>query len=186
MKNEQRIKVGYNDAEAYQHQKESNLKLECLGEAIQEFKKQTNGDIDNLGEFEMGFYDYALNFIKNKHKAGTVLGLHDTAFISLYGYDFENLKTIEARYHTQLGSIKIDKNIAKVDDSLDFGIYCENEREVEKYEAVTELIKAATNIYDKYFVGQIPIQSLKMMNRLFILNSDGSGLVVNPNFIKNE
>jgi hypothetical protein len=186
MKNEQRIKVGYNSAEEYQHQKDSNLKLEVLQEAVAEFKKQTNGDIDNLGEFEIGFYDYALNVIKNKHRAGTVLGLHDAAFISLYGYDLENLKTIEARYHSQLGSIKIDKNIAKVDDNLDFGIYCENEREVEKYEAVTELINSATIIYDRYFVGQIPIQSMKFMNRLFILNSDGSGLVVNPNFIKNE
>jgi hypothetical protein len=186
MKNEQRIRVGYNDAEAYNHQTQSNLKLEVLQEAVAEFKKQTNGDIDDLAEFEAGFYDYTLSYIKAKHKGGAVLGLHDEQFINLYGYNFDLLKTIEAKYYTQLGSIKIFKNIASVDESLDFGIYCENEREVEKYEAVTELIKVATNIYDRYFSGQIPIQSMKYMNRLFISNSDATGLVVNPNFIKNE
>jgi len=185
MKSE-RIKIGYSDAEAYQSQRDSNLKLEILAEAVAEFKKQTKGDIDDLAEFESGFYDYTLAYAKSKHKAAANLGLHDAAFINLFQYNFEKLKTIEARYHSQMGSIKIFKNIASLDTSLDFGIYCENERELEKYEAVKELIKAATNIYDRYFSGQMPIQSMKYMNRLFISNSDGSGLVVNPNFIKNE
>lgn len=186
MKNEQKIKVGYNDAEAYNHNTQSNLKLECLASAVQEFKNQTNGDIDDLAEFSEGFYDYTLAYIKNKHKAAANLGLHDAAFINLFQYNFDKLKTIESKYSTQLGSIKFVKNIASVDESLDFGIYCENQKEVEKYEAVTELITAATKIYNRYFADQIPIQSMKFMNRLFILNKDATALVVNPNFIKNE
>ena len=186
MKNEQRIKVGHNSAEEYQHQKDSNLKLEILQNAIIEFKKLSNSDVEDLGTFELGFFEYFLFHIKNKHKAAAVLGLSDQEFCRMFQYDLEQLQQLEAQYNTQSGSIKIFKNIASLDDSLDFGIYCENEREVEKYEAVTELIKAATNIYDRYFVGQIPIQSMKFMPRLFILNSDATELVVNPNFIKNE
>ena len=182
----EKIKVGFNTSEQYQHQAQSNLKLEKLREAVEEFKKQTNSDVEDLGTFEFGFYEYSLFHIKNKHKAGTVLGLSDQEFIRMYGYNFNKLQEIEAQYNTQLGSIKICKGIAKVDDSIDFGIYCENEKEVEKYNDATELISASTTIYNKYFKNQIPIQSMKYMNRIFVLNSDGSALVVNPNFIKNE
>ena len=185
MKNE-RIKVGYNDAEAYNHQAQSNLKLECLQSAIIEFKKQCNADIDNLGEFEMGFYNYSLQFIKNKHKAGTVLGLQDLEFCRLYGYNFEKLQQIEANYNTQLGSIKIFKNIASIDENLDFNIYAVNERELQKFNDVTELIKAVKNIYERYYSGQMAIQGLSFMNRLYVLNADATELIPNKFFIKNE
>jgi hypothetical protein len=181
-----KIVIGYNDLEKYTYDAQSNLKLECLLEAIENFRTECNSDIDDLQTFEAGFYNYALNYIKDKHKAAANLGVQDLEFCRLFGYDFEKLKEIETRYKIQIGSIKIVKNLATIDESLDYNIYCDTEQHLQKLNDVNELIKAVTNIYERYFKGQIGIQQMQFMNRLYTLAPDGTQLIPNHYFIKHE
>jgi hypothetical protein len=180
----EKICIGYDDLAYQSHLMQSSEKLAILGEAVQEFKSQCNTDVVDMPEFEISFYDYALNYIKEKHKGGLVLGLTDQAFISLYGYNLDKLKSIDARYLIQVGSLICFKNIFKIDESLDFRIFAENEREVEKYNACVDLIKAVKTLHEKYFVGQCLINQLIFINRVYVTNPEGTDIIPNRYFIK--
>jgi hypothetical protein len=178
-----KIVIGHNDLEKYTYDAQSNLKLECLLEAIENFRTECNSDIDDLQTFEAGFYNYALNYIKEKHKAGTTLGVTDIEFIRMYGYNFDELKKIEARYVVQMGSIKCVNNLFIVDEDIDFNIYAITEQQVQKYNDVMELIASVKNIHQKYFLGQCLINQMQFINRLYVTNGDGSDLTPNHYFI---
>jgi hypothetical protein len=181
----EKIVIGYDELAYNDHIQQSSEKLGILGEAVAEFKSQCNTDVVDMAEFELSMYDYALNHIKEKHKGGLVLGLTDQAFILLYGYNFEKLKSIDARYLIQRGSLICVNNIFKIDESLDFRIFAENEYEVNRLNDCVELIKAVENIYSKYFIDRCSIQQINhFINKVYVTKPDGTGIEPNRFWIK--
>lgn len=180
-----KIVIGYDELAYSDHIQQSSKKLEILSEGVEEFKNQCNSDVTDIADFESSMYDYALNHIKEKHKGGLVLGLTDQAFISLYGYNFEKLKSIDARYLHQRGSLVCVKNIFKIDESIDFKVYAENQKEIEKYNDCVKLIKELENMYSKYFIDISSFQQIShFVNRTYVTKADGSGIKPNRFWIK--